>query len=226
MRRWVIVPLRIAATACLSLLLIGCHARSGNQSEERTATRTADIVVLHPTNVSFRIPTSWLEWDKKFHNNLHLTRSEIDHIRTGSGEWDSEYSRVVNAALPIEDCAAHVGGEGWGQDGVSFGDLQMRAYVMDNSVTFVIGTIVNKAKPIANQIGENNATVAISEIEGWKMVTLDYPLWYGDYGGTATVQFYVRAIGSKTLALVFMVAKGGQGQSEIRPILESVSIPK
>jgi hypothetical protein len=47
-------------------------------------------------------------------------------VRVGHGEWDSEYASVVNASLPFEDCAAHVGGEGWGWQGLSFGDLQVR----------------------------------------------------------------------------------------------------
>ena len=35
--------------------------------------------------------------------------------------------------MPFEDCAVHVGGEGWGAEGGSFGDLQMRGYLSDQS---------------------------------------------------------------------------------------------
>ena len=50
-----------------------------------------------------------------------LTRPEVS-------EWDVEFARVCDAALPFERCAAHVGSEGWERTVRSYGDLQVRAY--------------------------------------------------------------------------------------------------
>src|SRR3972149_6742452 len=95
----------------------------------RHATREGRTIRLHPSGITLQIPQDWLEWNAEVHNNLHLTHRELRKVRRGHGEWDYEYARVVNAVLPFEHCAAHVGGEGWGWDAVSFGDVQLRAYV-------------------------------------------------------------------------------------------------
>jgi hypothetical protein len=54
---------------------------------------------------------------------------ELALVKIGAGEWDTEYARVVNSAMRFQDCVAHVGGEGWGKDGSSFGDVQLRVYL-------------------------------------------------------------------------------------------------
>lgn len=82
----------------------------------RYATRQDRTIYLHPSDVSFQIPQDWLYWNTEFHNNFHLTHRELEKVRFGAGEWDSEYGDVVNSALPFEFCAAHVGGEGWGRE--------------------------------------------------------------------------------------------------------------
>jgi hypothetical protein len=83
----------------------------------RFANRKEETIYLHPSDVSFQIPNDWLDWNAQFHNNFHLTHGELKKVRFGAGEWDYEYGAVVNSALPFEDCAAHVGGEGWGREG-------------------------------------------------------------------------------------------------------------
>jgi hypothetical protein len=94
----------------------------------RFASRNGRTIQLHRSDVTFQVPQDWLDLDAQFDNNLHLGHRELRSVRIGHGEWDSEYGSVVNASLPFDDGAAPVGGEGWGRQGVSFGDLQVRAY--------------------------------------------------------------------------------------------------
>ncbi len=108
--------LTIAAGAVLCLLAGLWSAYQIDLSlgdAERYATRVGRTTHLHPSDATFQIPQDWLDWNAEFHNNLHLTHRELRKVRIGFGEWDYEYARVVNAALPFEHCAAHVGGEGW-----------------------------------------------------------------------------------------------------------------
>ena len=54
----------------------------------------------------------------------------------------------------------------------------------------------------------------------WRKAVIQYPVWYGDYGGVARIRFYVASMKGGTLALVFM---GGEDH-EVQRILHSVSM--
>jgi len=155
---------------------------------------------------------------------------ELRSVRIGHGEWDSEYGFVVDASLPFDDCAAHVGGEGWGWQGVSFGDLQVRAYVTSLSAEDVLLRVKTQSFSVAQSIAERQngfaagakAGFSTSTEQGRQQAMITYPLWYGDYGGTAPIDFYVRNAGRYRLVLVFM---GRGGENEKASLLNSVKIP-
>jgi len=182
--------------------------------------------------VTFRVPQQWLEWFDKFHNNLHLTREQLDKVENGGGEWDTEYGQVVNAALPFADCAAQIGGDGWGLEGVSFGDVQLRAYVTELNLQEILTRIHGTAFNVARRVSRSAPTPAalqglaadVSATDGeeglWRKAVIQYPVWYGDYGGVARIRFYVASMKGGTLALVFM---GGEDH-EVQRILHSVSM--
>jgi hypothetical protein len=196
----------------------------------RYATRQGRTIQLHPSNVTFQVPQSWLEWDSEFHNNFHLTHRQLRSVRVGHGEWDSEYASVVNTSLPFEDCAAHVGGEGWGWQGVSFADLQVRTYVTNLSQVEVVARIKSQGFETAQRIAERQsgleaggkALLSASTEQRWQHIKISYPLWYGDYGGTAPVDFYVRDTDRFRLVMVLM---GWGAEGEATSILSSVAIP-
>jgi hypothetical protein len=125
----------------------------------RFATRRGPTIRLHPSDITFQVPESWLKWDSEFHNNFHLTHRELRRVRVGHGEWDSEYASVVNASLPFQDCAAHVGGEGWGWWGASFGDLQVRAYVTSLSGNEIMTKIRERGFGVAQHISGQSGFV-------------------------------------------------------------------
>ena len=223
-----VVILSVAAIAALWVVIrLQTEIDSHIGNAGRYATRTDRTIQLHPSEITFEVPQDWIDWDRQFHNNFHLSHRELRHVRTASGEWDTEYARVVNAGLPFEHCAAHVGGEGWGSEGASFGDLQVRAYVTDLSVRAVLkrihGPAFEEAKKIAGgEGGLAGAYISMTTEAEWQHAFISYPLWYGDYGGNAVIDFYARDVGPYRLVLVFM---GWGPEGEKSSILHSVFIP-
>ena len=186
----------------------------------RFATQSGSLIHLHPSDITFRIPQGWIEWNGQFHNNIHLSHRELRSVRLGYGEWDTEYGDVVNSALPFEDCAAHVGGDGWGREGSSFADLQVRAYVTNLTTAEVANRIKNKSFKSAKEIS-SNPEISAAKDRGWERERIRYLLLYGDYGGTANIDFYFKDVGKYRLVLVFM----GWNEEERNEILDSVQIP-
>lgn len=101
-------------------------------AQQSFATRSGRTITLHPSEVAFDVPADWISWYREFHNNIHLSAKELQSVREGHGaEWDTEYAKVVNAVLPFRDCVAHLGGDGWGQEGSSYPAVHLRAYVTE-----------------------------------------------------------------------------------------------
>jgi hypothetical protein len=147
-------------------------------------------------------------------------------VRFGAGEWDYEYGKVVNTVLPFEHCAAHVGGDGWGREGVSFGDLQMRAYFTDLGSEEILKRISGPALAAAKKLSRDfyapgHVQTSVGEEGPWRRAIIRYSLFYGDYGGTANVEFYARPVSHYELVLVFM----GSMEDEKQAILQSVNLP-
>jgi|SRR5882762_2508822 len=222
---------RIALAATIALCLLPAlwpAYRMGlfTRDAGRFATRQNRTIYVHPSDVNFQIPEDWLSWNAEFHNNLHLTHRELQKVRFGAGEWDYEYGEVVNSALPFEDCTAHVGGEGWGREGVSFGDLQMRAYVTDLGSQEILKRISGPALATAKKLSRDfyapgQVQTSVGEEGPWRRAVIQYSLFYGDYGGMANVEFYVRPVSHYQLVMVFMGLKDEEKQA----ILQTVNLP-
>ena len=210
----------VATAVLLTLVLCNCRRTRTATVFELFATRDGPTILLHPSNVTFHVPQQWIKSNDEFHNNFHLSRAELESVRDGSGEWDTEYAEVVNAALPFQYCAVHAGGEGWGKQGVSFADVQMRAYDTPFSKQDVMTRIRGSAFDAVRRISSKSNLAEASQGQ-WQSAVIDYFLWYGDYGGTARIRFYVQSTRDRTLVLVFM---GGNDQ-EVQEIIQSVSIP-
>jgi hypothetical protein len=223
---WILIveKARIALVVALAICVLSAAwpaYRAGlfTMDAGRYATRKGRIIYVHPSDTSFQIPEDWLDWNTQFHNNLHLRHRELTEVRFGAGEWDTEYGDVVNSALPFEHCAVHAGGEGWGREGVSFGDLQLRTYVTDLSSAEILGRISGPAFATAKRYS-SQAQLTTGQEGEWERVVIQYDLFYGDYGGRANIEFYIRPVGQYRLVMVFM----GNVENEKRQILDSVAI--
>ncbi|MCG3179997.1 MAG: hypothetical protein BIFFINMI_02351 [Phycisphaerae bacterium] len=173
-----------------------------------------DRIEVAPIGLQFRLPPTFMTWQKQFHNNIHVGPEALAAIRDGGGEWDTEYAAVVNAALPFDRCVAAAGEEGWGRDGVSFTDVQLRVYVLDQPIKELIERIDKQAPPaiagLAHAAVGRKAPAVVHSQEGeWSRAAFTFTLWYGDYGGEAMVDFRLRRLGPRTVAAVFMYPPAG-----------------
>ncbi len=187
------------------------------------ATRSGHTITITPPGLSFDVPDDWVRWYASSHNNFHLTRTELDAVRDGSGEWDAEYGGVVNAVLPFEGCVVHAGGEGWGPASVAFSDVQMRVYLLADEPDAVEARFRDVAKttlagfPSANDPHEDR-----DDSGAWRRVSVTAMLMFGDYGGEATVDMRLERRGTTTLAFVFMYSNYQSQEPVIQAILGSV----
>jgi hypothetical protein len=202
---------------------------------------TGETIELMPWGMSFIIPQNWLDLYYKEHfNNLHLTREQLEKVRNAdNAEWDGDYARIVNSVLPFENCAVHAGGDGWGKDGCSHSDVQMRVYVGNWSTPDVKKLIDENGFSIARMIADENRQKMKIAVKGgvpleptrevlkpevvseWHKFGIALPLWYDDYGGEGNVDFYIRLFGHDTVVLVFMYASGAGQAKFIEPIVAS-----
>lgn len=215
--------LQFRVLAVIAVLAAG--AVSTGVSHPTSATRSGRTIILSPSGASFDVPKDWVDWFQQFHDNFHLRAKELARVKDGSGEWDTEYAEVVNSVLPFESCMAHVGGEGWGKNGSSFGDVQMRLYQTALGEGEIHRMASAKGLEIAQKIAKGALLSPTVTIGAWKLTTISYVLWYGDYGGTARIDFYTRTHRGQTFVLVFMyctcsISKSGENE-EVKSILKS-----
>lgn len=192
--------------------LFGCTT----QSEAPYAVRDERQITIEPNGMTFEIPQKWLEWHIKFSNNLHLSKEELAAVKERAR--DTEYSIVVNSALPFEHCVAHIGREGWG----SYSDIQVRVYVLDSGVKELESWFEQKGLAAAQEVTDGEVMVESDDSDTWKRRGLAFSLHYGDYGGTARVDMRYRRVKAHTIAFVFMYSGWlADDQETIEDILSS-----
>ena len=208
-------------------LLIGTTQGQRNSPPADRATRFGQTITLHPSEATFTVPAEWISWYKKFHNNFHLTAKQLDSVRVAIGEWDTEYAAVVNSVLPFQDCVAHVGGEGWGKDGSSFGDVQLRVYVTPLSEEQVKVSVSAQGLSAAQKFSSQTSLLPTVDVDSWHRSSLKYELHYYDYGGTARVDFFTTTYAGQTFVLVFMYSDTNRfgAVDEVDRILRSFRFP-
>lgn len=229
----------------------------GKVEQPFKVTRTNRLVYILPLDISFQIPQRWIDWNERFNNSLHFTEKDLAAVENGDqADWDPEYATVVNAVLPFEQCALHAGGEGWGREAVSYADLQMRVYILDEAPEKIEAKAVsegaqavrtlftprriawrNRGGPVrerpepqikdADKLPEDmKVPVERDTKDGWRQVALSYDLFYGDYGAKASIDFRLRRTGDQTLAVVFMHTNFNKQAPAIKAILASFTEAK
>ncbi len=171
-------------------------------------------LTIEPLGASFEVPHSWFdpptyklrcEYNSPVKSRFHVTRESIAKLPRAIGEWDKEFSAVVDSVMPFAGTVAQLGSEGWGAESSCFGDLQVRVYVTDLPVDSVAARAKLRASETANRFFPATP-VADADTLGWRVQRLSWNAWYYDYGATAQVEFYSRTVRDKTVTLVFMYA--------------------
>lgn len=215
---------------CLMIILLlastsNCSSPLSPDQEGPQTIRYGRKITLKSADVTFSIPNSWLEWNQKFHNNLHLTAKELQDVKDGAGQWDTEFAQVVNRVLPFERCAVHVGETGWGKDGgaTSYTDLQVRVYTFKEIPIKEIERLIERegVAEVEAITGLEGITVKKSTEGPWQRNALDFGLWYDDYGAVASVDFRIRRFKDDTIVVVLMYTKPIEREEEIISIMDS-----
>jgi hypothetical protein len=162
-----------------------------------------------------------MTWFAGFKNNLHLTREELAKVETGAGDWDTEYGLVCNAVLPFSRCCAHVGEDGWGKESVSYADLQVRIYVLEQNLDELKKRIEERGAARVKEITHKAPKITTDASAPWKRWNLAYERWYQDYGATANVDFRARQFDGHTVVFVFLYTNYFSQEAKIRAMLES-----
>src|SRR5690242_14560310 len=76
---------------CCDYLVLRVAAQS-SEHKQHFSTREGTIIRMHPLGASFEIPQHW---------TARTQESQLKQVRRGEGEWNTEYAKVVNAALPF-----------------------------------------------------------------------------------------------------------------------------
>lgn len=163
-------------------------------------------VRIHPYNATFAIPESWLTPNPMPlpAKNLYLSRPDLNELDWNSG-GDSEDAQVINAVLPLTDCAAHFGDKGWGN--YLWNDLQGRVYVVDQTPQQVATAIKTRGLQQSSSVFEA-ASLSWENQGVWQKLTINILDAPADFILVKNLDFYYRPIGGKTVVFVFLHAGG------------------
>jgi len=189
------------ALAVVVTILSYVVAAQSSEHKQHFSTREGTIIRMHPLGASFEIPQHW---------TARTQESQLKQVRRGEGEWNTEYAKVVNAALPFSRCVAQAGR--WDWNASTYGGVTVRAYVLDQTFGEVVERISGKGLAATQALPRttiSNVSITESNLEQWRRILINYDAWYYDYGGRANLDFYVAERNGTTIVLVFMY--GGIG---------------
>lgn len=216
-----------ASTALAVLAAVGCSSSTRRPPLSREARLTppsarldGDQLTVLPSGETFRLPESWVLEYAKTRSNLTLARPQLEEVRHGAGDWDTEFAAVANAVLPFGRCAAHVGAEGFGDLGRFYTDLQARIYVGTSTPAAVHEAVLQKGRATAETFFRPVSSSAGS-FGSWTATSLSWDAYYWDYGGRAKMTFYTREHEGWTVVVVFMYTSRDEHEAERNLILNS-----
>lgn len=194
-----------------------------------TARLTGSTLIVEPAGIAIDLPAEWfgakdtVEWLNCGHaitgtpeRRFATTRPMLDSLRNAPGEWDHEYSAVVDSILPFGDLVAQVGPQPFG--GGCFADLQMRVYLAPGNEP-ALAPRVAKGVAVAHAFFPS-ASLAAKDSAQWHLDRIQWYAFYYDYGGDAIVDILSAPLNGRTLILVFMYTPGsGPANQDRRFIL-------
>ncbi len=187
-----------------------------------------NIARLVPNGPHFSIPESWLQSAR----NFSLNPEDLAKAKNSQEEWNSEYAKIANLALPFKQCAFCGGSEPWIRGG-HFNDLQMRAYTSRKSVAEIRRRLVEVKTTMQSRYSghgmistaeENQlGPIQFTQKDEWLQGLWSFDLFYYDYGGSAQVEVWLKSFDQGTAVLVFMHTGGSAHKATIAKILSSLN---
>lgn len=203
-----------------------------------TARVVDSVLIVEPIGITLQIPPAWIGGRDPhaaqpscgrvgrgaFAERVHVNPAAFSSLLHATGEWDREYSAVMDSIMPFTALAAHLGPEPWGVQGHCYADLQMRVYVTDGGVEDVRARVRGIGLATAKAYFPSAATVS-ADSAGWHIEHVSWTAWYFDYGGEANVELFMRPFGARLLVLAFMHTSWPAGAAQDRDsILASVHV--
>jgi hypothetical protein len=213
---------RVTAVQCIlpAIAVVVFGVACFPQRRDHFSVVQGNIVRMQPYGALFRFPLEWV-------GNTQVTRTELRTVEKGDGEWDRQYATIVNAALPFEDCSVQAKGT------ESASRIQMRAYIMHRNIIDVEKRIRERGISAAKRLPTvptdrfsagkglpsrvENVAARQDKVGEWDRILITSDLWFLDYGGTASVEFYVANHENWTAVLVFMYSQPTSAASGQRP---------
>jgi hypothetical protein len=199
-----------------TLLFSFATAGASPDKEKHSSVRQGGTIRMEPSGASFQIPPDWV--------SVRVERANLREVRSGKGEWKTEYTVVANAALPFSDCSVQAGK--WDWEASTFAGVTVRGYVTNRSAADIEKKIETKALSAAKALPSptiRNAYLTKDEPGQWHRSLITYDVSYGDYGGRANVDFYTTEKNGNTIVLVFMYVDMDNNLATVQQILRTFS---
>ncbi len=202
-----------AFVVIVSACYVGSHPLNVSTPKPRSESGPYSVlegrtVRIQPYNATFELPESWV--GPTYGKNLFLTREELATVGPTGRKFTFGEARVMEAVLPISDCAVHAGEKGWDTGSVSD---QTRVYIVSMTPEEVRARIEHEGLRMAGNVFDK-ATYTAGNFGEWGHSTLYYfnapthALVFRD------IDFYFHSFGDKTVVFVFHTF-GGRCQTPI-----------
>lgn len=159
---------------------------------------------------------------------------DLDKVRTSAGEWERAYAELLDRSLPFESLLVHASDEPWGA-AATYSGLGIRLHAVAEPVDVVLASLAARLPVVAVRVACGNehgrlhdssprSSVTHAERPPWKTMQAKMRVYYGDYGGQAVVELYVRRVRDVTLVLAFMFEGDGH-QTERAALADALNHP-
>jgi len=126
---------------------------------------------------------------------LLTRREQFVVLPSPTGEWKREFGAVVDSVLPFAALVAHVGGNPWLGH---CSEIQLRIYVGAKGVRPTDASML-LAQRVADRYFHSTISGPARLPSGWERRRIGWTAWYTDYGGDATVEFFLWDVEARTV---------------------------
>lgn len=176
---------------------------------------SGQTVTILPSGVSFEVPESWTK--QIYKKSLFLSWDELNEVnKPAIPDFELETSAILDAVIPFDDCATHVGEKGWNIGVVS---EQLRVYISNESAETILDRIETKGLRIAKD-SFDEAKLLHKPVAGWENKSIKYVHAPSHAILIREISFYIKRQNDKSLVFVFI----GGGDDTVLATLKSLTI--
>lgn len=201
----------LVVTLLFGVTLSSCAvAQHSAERGSPTASLVGNKVTVEPYGATFEFPLAWLSEEEKHRNpvgyreNLYISWKELDQMHVINGDNAAD-AQIMNAILPFELCAVHVGSKGWGN--YLTNDLYARMYVLDGSVNDFEKLLETRGLQRAQAVYKT-AKLKTVQNQHWRGRVMSVFKAEGHTLLFKDLSFYYQGFENKTVVFVFIHQSG------------------